>query len=419
MRRGLLILIVFATLISTSLLAQQVELKFLHRWPDPINQPFFENVVKDFEALNPDIKVNIQAISNDPFKEKIKIVLGTSEAPDVFFTWPGEFTNRFIRAGRIMDITDALVETGWIDDFVYSQLEPFIYEGRFYGVPYRIDGKVFMYNRLLFEKAGVDFVPETWEEFLVACEKLKKAGITPISFGNEQPWAISHYIGTLNQKSVPEDVWLKDLDPAKGTWDHPGYVEALKMFTQLIPYFSQFPNAIKHAEARANFFAGGSAMMYVEIVEIPYVYRDAPVEFQENWGMFVFPNTGGPGNQNYLTGYPEGFVISADTKYPEQSLRFLKYLTSREVGRREYAEVGYLNGIKNLFNEDEVDAGTWDAVQLVMEAEAMANWLDSSLHARIWDVYSVQLQMLVDGVTTPEKVMEEVRKAADLVRAEF
>jgi len=27
--------------------------------------------------------------------------------------------------------------------------------------------------------------------------------------------------------------------------------------------------------------------------------------------------------------------------------------------------------------------------------------------------------MLVDGVTTPEKVMQEVRKAADRVRAEF
>lgn len=83
MRRGLLILIVFATLISTFLVAEQVELKFLHRWPDPINQPFLENVVKDFEALNPDIKVNIQAISNDPFKEKIKIVLGTSDRKSV------------------------------------------------------------------------------------------------------------------------------------------------------------------------------------------------------------------------------------------------------------------------------------------------------------------------------------------------
>lgn len=419
MRRGLLILVVLTLVASSFLAAQQVELKFLHRWTDPINMSFFTNVVADFEALNPDIKINMQAISNDPFKEKIKIVLGTSEAPDVFFTWPGEFTNRFIRAGRIMDLTDLLVNTGWINDFVSSQLEPFIYEGRYYGTPYRIDGKVFMYNHLLFEKAGVTSVPKTFDEFLAVCEKLKRAGITPIAFGNEQPWAISHYIGTLNQKSVPEDVWLKDLDPTQGTWTDPGYVEALTKFAKLVPYFNSFPNAIKHAEARANFFAGKAAMMYVEIVEIPYVYRDAPVEFQENWGMFVFPETDGPGNQNYLTGYPEGFVVSADTKYPEEAVKFLKYLTGREAGRREFAEVGYLNGIKNLFTEDEVDAGTWDAVQLVLNAEAMANWLDSSLHAKIWDVYAVQLQMLVDGVTTPAKAMKEVQRAATSVRAEF
>jgi hypothetical protein len=49
----------------------------------------------------------------------------------------------------------------------------------------------------------------------------------------------------------------------------------------------------------------------------------------------------------------------------------------------------------------------------------MVNWLDSSLHAKIWSVYSVELQKLTDQITTPEKVMAEVAKKAAEVREEF
>ncbi len=126
-----------------------------------------------------------------------------------------------------------------------------MYEGRFYGTPYRIDGKVFMYNRLLFEEAGVDFVPETWEEFFVACEKLNKAGITPISSVTNNPGPFPTISELSIRSQFPKMYGSKTLILQRHLGS-PGYVEALKKFTQLIPYFNQFPNAIKHAEARAN-----------------------------------------------------------------------------------------------------------------------------------------------------------------------
>jgi raffinose/stachyose/melibiose transport system substrate-binding protein len=278
-KKVLAILLVVAFVFSSFVLAETVNLKLLHRWTQEPDKSFFEEVVKEFEAMHPDVNVDIQTVSNDSFKEKITVMLGTADAPDIFFTWPGEFTNRFIRAGRVMDITSYMLEDGSMFEYVGSQLIPFVYQGALYGLPYRLDGKVFVYNKEMFAKAGIDKAPETLDEFMEDLEKLAALGMKPIAFGNERPWAVSHYIAALNQKSVPEDVWEKDIDPAVGTWSHPGYVEALHIYEDLVPYFNDYTNALKHDQARVAFMQGQHAMMYLEIVEIPEIGRNGPEGF--------------------------------------------------------------------------------------------------------------------------------------------
>src|SRR5690554_4972378 len=118
-----ILVVALMVLFSGSILAQDtIELDFMHRWTRNPDNEFLEEVARRYEEENPNVKINVTAISNDPFKEKIKIILGTNDAPDVFFTWPGEFTNRFIREDRILDITNYM-EDGWKDDFIPSILE--------------------------------------------------------------------------------------------------------------------------------------------------------------------------------------------------------------------------------------------------------------------------------------------------------
>ncbi len=392
-----------------------VKLTFLHRWPQEPYATFFQEVVADFEASHPGVKIDIQTVSNNPFKEKIKVIVGTDEAPDVFFTWPGEFTNRFIREGLIYDLTKEMNE-GWIDDFVLSQLEPFMYKGGIYGTPFRVDGKVFAYNKKIFKEVGVD-VPETWDEFLEVCQKIKDAGYIPIAFGNISPWAVSHYIGTLNQKIVGAPI--KDAyDPAIGDFSDPGFVRALKEYQKLIPFFNDNPNTVKHGESQISFFIGRKAAMhYIEVVELPGIDREAKEAndpaFIDDYGLFQFPVIPwGKGDQSQLTGYPEGFVVSANSKHPAEAVEFLKYLTGRTVGEKEAKELGFLNGIKNIVGPGDMDPSYYDAAQIVLNSTSMVNWLDSGMHAQVTNMYLSELQRLTDGQATPEEVMANVSKVA-------
>ena len=53
-------------------------------------------------------------------------------------------------------------------------------------------------------------VPKTFDELLAVCATLNDAGVVPISFGNQFPWAASHYIGEIIAKLVPGDVRTAD-----------------------------------------------------------------------------------------------------------------------------------------------------------------------------------------------------------------
>ena len=54
-------------------------------------------------------------------------------------------------------------------------------DGKLYEIPYQLKANLYLYNKDLFDQAGVTAVPTNWDEFLDVCQKLKDAGITPLT----------------------------------------------------------------------------------------------------------------------------------------------------------------------------------------------------------------------------------------------
>lgn len=188
----------------------KVTLKFFHRWPKEPEKSYFEEVVKEFEKDHPDIDIQIEAVLNDSYKDKIKVMLGTTSPPDIYFSWSDEFAFKFIRGNKALDLSSYYKnDTDWSSQLVQSQITPFTYENKQYGVPWQMDAKSFFYNKDIFQKLNLD-PPKTWDELIDVSKKLKEHGYTPISFGTKATWTISHYIGTLNQRMVEEKTREKD-----------------------------------------------------------------------------------------------------------------------------------------------------------------------------------------------------------------
>lgn len=393
-----------------------VTLKLFHRFPEPQYSSFIDQVIADYEEIHPDVKIETISAANTPFKERIKVVLGSAESPDVFFGWVGDFTNRFIREDLVLNLTP-YYDSEWENYMMKSLVDPFYYQGDLYGMPFRVSGKAFYYNKEMFSKYGLS-VPKTYDEFIKVCKTLESKEITPVSYGNQELWPSSHYVGTLNQKIVDNAVRLKDYNPETGEFTDLGYIKALEKYQEIMQYVNDFPNGLTHEMARQSFANKETAMMYLETIEVGYLEADMIEPFE--YGMFPFPAiTDGQGDQDFITGAPEGFWVSSKTKHPDVAVDFLKFLTGPETGWKQVREIRWFNGTKGQLEGEFNDPPIEDAYEMMLNAEGMAFWLDNDLHAKLVDKYLSGVSNLTNNDTTPEKLMSEIQAVAKQVRNEF
>lgn len=395
-----------------------VTLHFLHKWPQPEYVFYFDELVASFEDAHPNIKIEVEAYEDESIKDKLRILMGASDAPDIFFSWSGEFAQKFIRNNAVLDLTPYLEEdAAWKDSIMEAGLEPFSDgQGHYYGIPLRINGKFFVYNKDIFDQVGVT-APTTYDEFLSVCEQIKQAGITPLAFGNIEPWAGCHYITTFNQKLVKDETRRSNYYYKTGDFTDPGYVKALHLLKDLNDkeYFNYGSNAIEHNMCYETFGLGQQAMFYVELEEFKDVDKNV-----ENWGFFPMPAIpDGAGNQNFITGAPDGFMVSQNTEHPEEAVTFLKYMTSMEQATKLVNDLGWPSPVKGAVEQaGGVLPQTLDGMKFLSEAEGMALWLDTDINIRISDVWLPGIQEVMNGTKTPEQLMQEVDAMAKKVAAE-
>lgn len=393
---------------------EKVTLQFFHRWPNEPFNAYFNSVIEDFEAKNPNIKIEVITALNDQYKQKINVVLANDNPPDIFFTWAGEYGDKFVREGKALDLTGYFNEDkAWSDQLIPSAVHSFTKDGKSFAVPLVLSAKFFYYNKAVFDKLGLK-PPATWAELIQILEKLKaESGIIPLGVGNKAPWVGGAYITTLNARHVPADVLAKDYSGETGEYTHPGYIEALKDFQELMPFINEQPNAVAFEEERNMFINQQVALSYEETSGFRF-FKDLPFE----WGFFQLPPIeGAAGDQEIVTGAPEGFMISAQSKHPDEAMKFLKYLISSDNAAKYVKETNYVSAVKGAINQDTSPHPLMiDAANKIIEAKAFAEWVDTLTDTRVATPYMAGLQDLLNKKKTPEQVMQDVQAAAKQVR---
>ena len=175
-------------------------------WNTEPRQGALAEIVKAFQAANPDITVTVSAQEPDAYKTGIRVALGGSQPPDIFFVWSGEkMLHNFVRGGNVADLTADLDADSrrWRSQLIPSSLASYTYDGKTYGVPYLLQCTFLFYNKQLFAEKGWR-VPATWEDLVKLCGKIKPSGLTPLALGNLQKWPASHFPCVLVQRADRE-----------------------------------------------------------------------------------------------------------------------------------------------------------------------------------------------------------------------
>lgn len=137
-----------------------------------------------FEERNPGVTVNLERIAFKDARDQFIRETATGAGPDVAhmaYVWIKDLG----AAEACMQLNDMIDATGigenGFDDFIASDLVLGEDNESIYGIPFATDTWGMIYNTAIMEEAGIDKVPETWDELLEASRKAKEVG--KIGFG--------------------------------------------------------------------------------------------------------------------------------------------------------------------------------------------------------------------------------------------
>jgi multiple sugar transport system substrate-binding protein len=134
-------------------------------WTRSATEAASKRLVDRYNATHKN-KVQLTAIPTDNYQPRIAAAAGAQNLPDVFAA-DVIFMPQYTSRGLFLDITDRINALPFKDDLAPSHIELGKYEERLYGVPHTLDLSVLFYNKVLYEKAGLDpeQPPTTLAEF--------------------------------------------------------------------------------------------------------------------------------------------------------------------------------------------------------------------------------------------------------------
>lgn len=146
--------------------------------------------VRQFEAANPGIKVNVTDYTWPDYHDSVVLRFRGGTTTDVIYGGQ-DWLPAWAAAGYLYPLDEIAADKieSYRKDLAGFTIDDMTYDGHLYGLPYYADTISFIYNQRILKDAGID-VPTTWDEVADAARKLKANGMErPIvyEFNQELP----------------------------------------------------------------------------------------------------------------------------------------------------------------------------------------------------------------------------------------
>ena len=270
-------------------------------------------VADEYMADHPNVTIKITVQENEAFKKALQTNLQAGDVPDIFQSWGGGGLRDQVDAGLVKDVTDEV--ESWDHELNGAAASMMEIEDKMYGVPFDLGIVGVWYNKALFEQAGIDAPPETWAELLDDVEKLKDAGITPISLAAGDKWPGMFWYGYLALRVAGADVMQKaGIDE---NFDDPAFIRAGEEIERLValkPFQSGFlATPWDGPDGAAGVISNGKAAMLLMGHWAPGTMEANGPGLGENLGWFPFPTVeDGAGDPKDAFGGGNGFAVGKD-----------------------------------------------------------------------------------------------------------
>lgn len=368
------------------------------------------SLAKKYEAQNPKVKIKIVQLENDAYKSKMTALTASGKLPDIFHTWGGGVLKQQVDAGLVEDLTDRTKP--WADGLLKVTKEPYILDGKVYGIPFDMGMIGFWYNKKLFKQAGVTEPPTTWGGFLEAVSKLKAKNITPIALAGKEKWPGMYYWAYLAMRTAGIEALQKASEDKDFTGA--GFVQAgrhLKDLVDLQPFQKGFLNAAYSTPTgQAAAVGNGKAAMELMGQWAPSVQADSGKGLGTDLGFFPFPAVeGGKGAITEVFGGGGGHALRRGA--PQAAVDFLKFFASEATELELVKKTSVLPVLPNA--EKAMTDPNLKLVQAQLKAATgFQLYLDQAYAPAVGQEVNDSVAALIAGSKSPEQVAQSITQTA-------
>jgi multiple sugar transport system substrate-binding protein len=296
-----------------------------------------EDLAAEFMKANPNITVKTSpgAATTDDLLTKLSAAFTSNTYPDASYAY-GSWAGELGATGKTQDLTKYVADPSfnW-NDFPEAARNTATSNGKVIGIPALVDNIALLYNKKLFDKAGLSYPTDTWswDDFRTAAKKLTDPA--------------HNVYGTAYSVSGSEDTtW--HLWPL--LWQHGG-----KILDGKKPAFNSDAGVAALETLRA--MAVDDKSMYLDQTDEKYgpLFNDGHVGMMLSgpWSLLDLKNAGLDYGVSLLPGYngdhetvsgPDLWVLydHKDANRAGATRAFIKWLTSKEIDAKWNLAIGNL-----------------------------------------------------------------------------
>lgn len=358
-------------------------------------------LIERYEAENANVDIEAKFVATgEEMLQKVQAAVLSDQQPDLLWgypTWTG-----------VLESTDKLVEVGarldedHKSDIPEGLLNAGAYNGKVYSLPIEAGTLYMIYNKDMFDAAGIENVPTTWDELREAAKALTSGdqyGIwLPITPGERTTWTWETFLWQNGS----------DLLNAEGKlgFNNEQGLEALTFYTDMVKdgyaplTVGQDPFIDK--QVAIVYATQGAANAYIN-------------KYEMNVGVAMLP-----GKEKLATGLGSNhyFMFKSDEKVEAETLKFMKWMTTGETHAEWAIKAGYLPVSESAKNSEMYKTFGEENQHMLEAAKALSYGVARppiEEYPKLSTAISEVIEKIVYGELTAEEGLKTITEEADKI----
>lgn len=370
---------------------EPVTITFWSQSADEAGNEAYNHLIEQFEAENPDIKVNFVPIPGDQSKAKYDVAIQSGTTPDCGGVTQYWMTD-FIVQDALMPLDDYISkwdEKDGIIDMVNESIKGMAPDGKVYALGQVITLPVTWYNTGIYEQHNIA-VPENWDDVLKAVELTtdKENGVYGFSLrggaGNSQQFEQMMY-----QYSGITDMFDEN---GNSTVNDPLHVEFLEKFASIYNVYTPESDITNGYTEMVSAFDSGSAAAIFHNLGSYGQHRDT-LGVGNFAGLTALKSV--KGNSLLVSNGANCLAVFNNSEHPEEAFRFISFLAGHE-GSSYFSEyIGQIPCSSYALQDDWINEA--QPVQEMADALLNAETEMATLPINVVGYYDLHNNVLTEG----------------------